>query len=83
MPIFQSRSRLGNAVKKATRQGVDPATDPDVADARRCLVEDQITDYVKKVVDGAPPLTPDQLARLQALFTTEHSSDGSARGRDR
>lgn len=37
-------------------------------DLRRDLKAERLADYIKTVVDTAPPLTPEQRARLAALF---------------
>ncbi len=68
MSVLSSRSRLGNAAKNAKAEGRSPDSDPIVLDRRRELAEDQIREYVAKVVAGAPPLTPDQQSRLRSLF---------------
>jgi len=39
-----------------------------VPQRRRDLAEAKITDYVEKVLAEAPPLTPDQRARLAGLL---------------
>lgn len=37
-------------------------------EARRALVEASLTAHIKRVVDDAPPLTPDQVARITAAL---------------
>jgi hypothetical protein len=64
------RSALGNATKHAKAEGRSPGSDPVVLERRRELVEAQIREYVLKVVADAPPLTPEQKARLRRLFQT-------------
>ncbi len=45
-----------------------PADDPDLLDARRKLRTERLADYIKRVVDAAPPLTPEQRDRLACLL---------------
>jgi len=42
--------------------------DPELNDARRCLKTERLADYIKKTVDAAPPLTPEQRDRLAILL---------------
>jgi hypothetical protein len=44
------------------------ADDPDLLDARRDLRAARLEDYIRKLVDCAPPLTPDQRDRLAVLL---------------
>lgn len=57
---LNARARLGQAVRAGDQ---DAATE-----ARRDLAEAKIAQYVAKVVAEAPPLGPDQRARLAALL---------------
>lgn len=43
--------------------------DPDVLDARRDLRAARLEDYIRRVVDQAPPLTDAQRARLAELLS--------------
>ncbi|WP_104150922.1 hypothetical protein [Mycobacterium intracellulare] len=45
-----------------------PADDPDLINARRDLAYEQLAEHIRRVVDGAPPATPDQLARLNSIL---------------
>ncbi|MCU1692979.1 MAG: hypothetical protein JWM64_2070 [Frankiales bacterium] len=45
----------------------DP-NDPDLQNARRDLRAARAEEYIRKLVDAAPPLNPDQLARLAVLL---------------
>jgi hypothetical protein len=58
--VAQARSRLGNAARRGT-----PA---DVLEARRQLAEANIAEAIRRVVDAAPPLTPEQRDRLALLL---------------
>ncbi len=50
-----------------------PADDPDLLDARRNLRAAKAEEYIKKLVDAAPPLTDEQTARLAVLLApVEH-----------
>lgn len=43
--------------------------DPEVVQARQILKAGQAEEYVRKLVDQAPPLTIDQRARLARILT--------------
>lgn len=45
-----------------------PADAPEVAEARRDLRAARLADYVRRVIDEAPPLTDDQRRRIAALL---------------
>ncbi len=42
--------------------------DPDLANARRDLRVTRAEDYIRELVDAAPPLTDEQRLRLSALL---------------
>lgn len=44
------------------------AEDPDLINARRELRAARLEDYIKRTVDQAPPLTPEQRARLAGIL---------------
>jgi hypothetical protein len=44
------------------------ADDPDLVNARRNLKAERLADYITRVVDAAPPLTPAQRDRLALLL---------------
>jgi hypothetical protein len=48
------------------------------ADARRDLKAANAAQYVKDLVDGWPPLTPEQRGRLAALLTGAGDGDGAS-----
>jgi hypothetical protein len=52
--------------------------DPDLVDADRDLRAAQLARHIQRVVDGAPPLTEEQVDRLTALFRTP-DLDGAVR----
>ncbi len=56
------RARL-NALQRHRSPG-----DPEVEAARRELREARATEYIKRLVDDAPPLTPEQRDRLALLL---------------
>ncbi len=64
----RARSRLANATARANRNGLNPACDIDVADARRQYRFVTAQEYVRRLVDAAPPLTADQRDRLALLL---------------
>lgn len=58
--VISSATRIARAVK---------ACDPEAeAQARRELAEAKIADYIRRVVDAAPPLTDEQRTRLAELL---------------
>lgn len=61
------RARLGR-LSRAVRNGERPANDPDLIDARRDLAYEGLAEHIRKVVDAAPPATPDQIAKLSAIL---------------
>lgn len=67
MSVTHARSRLALEVKKQRRRG-EGSESPAVVHARQQLAEEKIREFVERVVAQAPPLTPDQLARLASLF---------------
>lgn len=42
--------------------------DPDLIAARRDLAYERLAEHIRKIVDTAPPATPDQLARIGAIL---------------
>lgn len=68
-----ARNKLGVACRHHPEQ---------VEQRRRELVEAKIADYVEKELAKAPPLTPDQRARLAELLApvrrSAHSDGGNA-----
>lgn len=45
--------------------------DPDLAAARRDLRAARAEDYIRKVVEAAPPLTDEQVRRLSVLLNPQ------------
>ena len=43
--------------------------DPELLAARRDLKEARLADYIRRTVDAAPPLTPEQRDKLALLLT--------------
>ena len=65
MSVSQAHSRLANAVKKSRR---DPSARVEVEQARRELAEAKLAAYIPRMVDEAPPLSPEQRDRLAVLL---------------
>ena len=61
-PSLSARGRL-NAYKRHRA-----ADDPAILEARRALKALQAENYVRRLVDEAPPLTPSQRDRLAVLL---------------
>jgi hypothetical protein len=60
--VYAARARH-NALKRYR-----DADDPVVADAQRDLRAAKLAEHIRKVVDSAPPLTPELADRLAALL---------------
>ena len=58
-----SVNAVAGRVGAAARWGND-----DVVQAKRELAEARIAEFVRKIVDKAPPLAPEQRARISALL---------------
>lgn len=61
--VFQARGRLG----VASRRG-DPAA---IETARRDLAAAKLEAYIRKVLAGSPPLTPEQVQGILAKLYAE------------
>lgn len=59
------RKSRARAAALTRHRGTD---DPEVADARRAAKAASVEDYIRRVVDEAPPLTDDQRARLSRIL---------------
>lgn len=62
MSVLQERARV--AAFSRSR----PDDDPDLLAARRNLKTERLADYIRRAVDSAPPLTPEQRDRLALLL---------------
>lgn len=60
MAWTNTRAKLANELQR------NP--EADVTELRRQLKAERLEEYVKRVVDAAPPLTPEQRDRLAVLF---------------
>lgn len=58
------RARVASLTRSRT------ADDPDLVEARRNLRTARLEDYIRRVVDEAPPLSTEQRERLAALLIT-------------
>jgi hypothetical protein len=65
-PEKAHRRAIVASLTRAVRAGERPQSDLD--DARRGLAEQQITEYVQKVLALAPPLSDEQRTRLAELL---------------
>lgn len=68
-PRRQARAALASAAARASRNPDDPAAREAVANASRDYYATALEDYIRKTVDSAPPLTPEQRARLSLLLS--------------
>lgn len=76
--VSQSRSRLGNAAKKAHARGTPLESDPAVLQARQDLTADKVAAYIDATVATAPRLRPDQIDSLTRLLQQSAAADASA-----
>lgn len=65
----KARARLATAVAAAQREGRDEEADELIRERRRDYRYHAATDYIRQVVDSAPPLTDDQRRHLARLLT--------------
>lgn len=63
----QARSRVAHAAK-AARRHPSPEAAAELAAARRDYAAATMAEYIRTMVDRWPPLTPEQVADLRALF---------------
>lgn len=64
---FQERGRVGG-LTRAVRNGERPADDPELLEARQNLKALRVEEYVLKVVQDAPPLTPEARDRIATIL---------------
>ncbi len=57
-----------NGYTRAVRDGKRRPDDPEIIAARRDLAYQGLAEHIRKVVDAAPPATPDQIAKLSAIL---------------
>lgn len=69
--VRKARSRLANEVRRVGAEGGNRHTHFGVERERKALATAKIDEYVRRVLAEAPPLSPDQLARLASLFGGE------------
>lgn len=63
MSVTHERARVASLTRSRTPD------DPDLLDARRNLTAANLAAYIKRTVDAAPPLSPEQRQRLAALLS--------------
>lgn len=74
----QARAQLASKAAKAAQHPHDPTKLRAVDDARRDYRFVAATDYVRQLVDSAPPLTLEQRARIASLLVPIGSDGGRA-----
>ena len=77
MPVSPVASARGKVRALSRHHGPDH---PITQYARRDLVAVKACDYLQEVVDSAPPLTPEQIAELQAILNSAHTEVLDATG---
>lgn len=65
---LQARAELASAAAQSARNPEDPRARAEVDDRRRNYRFVAAEDYVRDLVDEAPPLTEDQRRRLAAIL---------------
>lgn len=68
--VSKRRARVAGLVSKQAPAEV-------IEDARRDLKAAVAEEHIKRIVDGFPPLTDSQRAKLAALFTPTPSVEGA------
>ncbi len=63
----RARSRVALEAK-AAKNNPEPSSHARLSDARRDLAEAKLAAYIQRVVDRAPPLSPEQRDRLAVLL---------------
>lgn len=53
---------------RAVRDGKRRPDDPEILAARRDLAYEGLAEHIRRVVDAAPPATPEQLDKLNAIL---------------
>ena len=67
MSVAKARSRVAVEVKRSKKVGEDASADA-VQAARAILAEENIKAFIERTVSAAPPLSPEQRARLAQLL---------------
>ncbi len=67
MSVTRARSRVALEAK-AAKNNPEPSSHARLSDARRDLAEAKLAAYIQRVVDQAPPLSPEQRDRLAVLL---------------
>jgi hypothetical protein len=65
LPEAHSLKQMRADIARASKRTGDPIS---AADKRRDYAAAKLEDYIRRVVDQAPPLTEDQRARIAALL---------------
>ncbi len=64
----RARAHLANATARARKAPTDSAAQAAVENARRDYYATALEDYIRRVVDEAPELSPEQRDRLAQLL---------------
>ena len=65
MPEAHSLKQMRADIARASKRTGDPIS---AADKRRDYAAAKLEDYIRRIVDQAPPLTEDQRSRIAALL---------------
>ena len=72
------RAQIARASRTAQKRPDDAEARAHVEELRRAYAERKLTAYIARVVDAAPPLTPEQRDRLAALLRPSTDARRSA-----
>ena len=68
MAVTASKSYAHERARVASLSRSRSASDPELVDARLKMRAERAADYIKQIVDAAPPLTESQRTRLALLL---------------
>ena len=74
----RARARLAQATAERNKQPHDPVLTAEVDQRRREYRYLSAQDYIRQLVDAAPPLTPQQRDRLALLLRGPSNPGGAA-----
>ena len=75
MPEAHSLKQMRADIARASKRTGDPIS---AADKRRDYAAAKLEDYIRRVVETAPPLTQDQRSRIAALLRSGGGSNAAA-----
>lgn len=76
--LRRARALLASAAARAARNPEDPSATAAVVERRRDYRAAALAEQIRQVVDGAPPLTAEQIEQLRGLLPAPAASPGDA-----